>query len=243
MRALRRVVAEYPPLGEAARTRQQCARVDHALAREASARESVHVQLPTERAVRVAAARPGEDERKIRLAGALKLRVDARMDDGVTRRDRVRARVDHRAAQRVQHRADKLARRAGIDARVAVEREDIPRAAQRVLFARHLKLALLVAQELCQLQYRPALALVRGVALAVKAARAREKVEASAVFAVEAHNGLAHGTDERFVRVRAGAVRLRQVGEQSERQRRALAPAGVVKLLQPLRARLRAEKR
>ena len=143
----------------------------------------------------------------------------------------------------MQHRADKLARCAGINARVAVEREDIPRAAQRIFLTGNLKLALLIAEKLCQLQYRPALALVRGVALAVKAARTREKIKPSAVFAVEAHDGLAHGTDERFVRVRVGAVRLRQVGEQSECQRRALAPAGVVKLLEPLRARLRAEKR
>ena len=165
------------------------------------------------------------------------------MNDGVPRCDRVRARVDHRAVQRVQHRADKLSRRAGVDASVAVERENIAYTAQRVLFPRHLKLALFVAQQLCQLRYRPALALVRGIALPVEAARAREKIEPPAVLSVEARDRLAHRADKLLIGSGDGAVRLRQVGEQTERQRRALAAAGVVQLLQPLRARLRAEKR
>ena len=165
------------------------------------------------------------------------------MHDGVSRRDGLCARVYHGAVERVQHRADKLPGGAGIYPRVAVERQYIFRSDKRVSFARHLKLARLVADELCKLHYRAALALTGAVALPVEASAAGEKIKAPAVSAVQARHGLAHGADERLVSVGLGAVRHRQVGQQPEAEVHALAHTRAVQLLQPLHIGLPAEKR
>ena len=190
-RALRRVVREDAALRHVPfAAQQEAAQVDQPLPGEAPAVEGVHIQLAAEPAIGVRAAGPGEDQREIGGVGALQLGVQPGMEDAVPGRDHGPLCVGPGAAQRVEHRADQLASRAGIEARVAVEREDEARAFKRRALALDRKLALASVEQRREREQRAALALMPAPALAVEAARAGEEIKAAAVAAVERGDGL-----------------------------------------------------
>ena len=135
----------------------------------------------------------------------------------------------------MQHRADQLPGRAGIQPRVAVERQQKAGPCQCVPVSGDAQLRLPVAQEPRQLEQGPALALPAAPALAVKAAGTYEEVKAAAVLPVQPVDLLHRGGEDGGIRLRLGAVRLRQIGQQPEAQVFSLSPAGKAQLLQPPR--------
>ena len=132
VRAFERVVAQHAPFGDdpAAAAVEQRARVENALARKAAAVKAVHIQLPARAAVGVGAARPCEHARPVRGVRAFQLGGHARVQQAVAARDHAALRIHHGAVERVEHRAHERARRAGRQARVGVERQQVYRAAQ-----------------------------------------------------------------------------------------------------------------
>ena len=107
--ALQCVVREDALRGEIPGNAQQAARVENALSGKAAAAEGVHIQLPAQRPVGVAAARSGEQKRKIGGRGRGQERGHARVDDRVPRRDDALFLVQRRRVERVQHGSDQLA--------------------------------------------------------------------------------------------------------------------------------------
>ena len=134
--------------------------------------------------------------------------------------------------QRVQCRADELSKRAGENAGVRVEGDDVARAGKGIPVARDREGALLPAQESCKLRQCAALALVAAVALAVEAALTQKEIEAAAVFFVEGVDGLLRLRDQGSV-LRCGlGLRPGQIGKQAEQKIFPLAAAGKAQLLQ-----------
>ena len=236
--ALQRVVGQHAPGREAPLgALQQRVHVQNALPGKAAAVKGVHIQLSAEAAVGVAAPRPGKDQREIGGVGALQLGAQARVDEPVARGDDAPDRVDDRAVERMEHRPDQRERRAREHPGVAVEREDIARAAERVAVPGHREGRGPVGKEPCQLQQRPALALLAAVALAVKAARAGEEIKAAAVFPVERRDGLARVAQQPGVRLRLGGIRGGEIGQDAVLE---LCPGPALrhaKFLQPLAER------
>ena len=168
---------------------QQHFGIQDALARKAAGAEGVHIELSAEAPVGIAAAGPGEDERKVRGPGAFEICLDARVNDRMSRNGKP-VRTGDRHVQRVHCRADELPQRAGKDAGIRVEGDDVARTAQSVCVTRDRESAFLPAQELCQLRQCAALAFKAAVAFPVKTAPAKEKVKAAAVFLIECLDGL-----------------------------------------------------
>ena len=235
-RALRRVMREDAALRDVLfAAQQEGTQVDEPLSGKAAAAEGVHVELAAAAPVRVGAAGPGKDQREIRGVRALQLGLEPRLQDPVARGDEPLFRIEPRRIERMQHRADQLPGRAGIQPRVAVERQQKAGPCQCVPVSGDAQLRLPVAQEPRQLEQGPALALPAAPALAVKAAGTCEEVKAAAVLPVQPVDLLHRGGEDGGVRLRLGAVRLRQIGQQPEAQVFSLSPAGKAQLLQPPR--------
>ena len=233
-RPLRRIVGQDAPLRHVFfAAKEQGAQVDEPLAREAAAPEGVHIQLPAEPAVGIGAARPGKDQREIGGVGALQIGIQPRVEDAVARADHALVLVEDRSAERVEHHADQLARRTGIEAGVAVEREQKARACERVPVAGDGEGGFPVAEQAAQLQQRAALALPSAPAFPVKAARTGEEVKAAGIAAVQAVDLLRRGGEDGRVGLRLLRIRLREVGQQPEAQLASLRAAGKAQLLQP----------
>ena len=187
--------------------------IQDALAGKAAAVEGVHIEFPAEAAIGIAAARPGEDQSKIRGVGAVELGCQPGMDEPVARRHHALFGVDVGAVHRVEHRADQRERGAGLHARVAVEREDVACARQRVALPGDGEGGGFVSYQPRQIQQRPALALFAAPALAVKAARTGKEIEAAAIAPVERGDRFAGGAQQPGVRLRFLRVGGGQVGQ------------------------------
>ena len=142
--------------------------------------------------------------------------------------------IDHRAAERMDRRADQLAHRAGIDDRVRVERQDKVRLCKSAFITVHAQLALTAAQKRGKRAERAALALAAGPAPAVKAARTGKEKEAAVVLFVERVDRLLRrGQDLPIVRV-CLLGGCGQVGKQPKAERAALSlpAAGIIQPLE-----------
>ncbi len=232
-RALQRVVGEDAPLRQPPGAGEQELQVDQPLAREAAAVEGVHVQLPVQAAVGIAAAGSGEDEGEIGGGRALELGLDAGMEDAVAGGDRA-VRAQARGVERMQGRGDQLARGAGHDAGIRVEGEDEARAREGGGVPGDGERRGLAREQAGQLQQRPALALSAAPGLAVKAALTRKEVKTAPVAAVELLHGPARAVEQRLVLRHVLPLRARQIGEQAEQQVLPLAAAQKAQLLQAL---------
>ena len=156
------------------------------------------------------------------------------MQQAVAARDHAALRIHHGAVERVQHRAHERARRAGRQARVGVERQEVHRAAQaRRVPGRAVQCARPVEHQPCQLQQRAALALPRAPFPVGRGhSLAREEIKPAAPARVER-------LDLRARRAQDGGVRLRQVGQQAERELPERVAVAEVVFLQPRAERVR----
>ena len=237
-RALYGVVREHQPLGQARAAREQRGDVDYALAGEAAAASEVHPHLTAGGVVRVHAARPGGDARKGALAARGKLDADARVYYAAARAHDAALAVDDGAVERVQHRTDELARRARQQARVRVEREYIPRAAERFGVAgEDGELARITGAELRERQKRAALALIAAPAPVPRrfAPGADEQVEPAAAPRVQVINGALGGVYGRRVAALVLVFGLRKVGENGKHEVFAALAARAGEFLEPAR--------
>ena len=180
------VVAEDPPLWQPIPgALQQGVDVEDALPRKAAVVKGVHVQLPAQPAVGVAAAGPGENQGEVRGVGAPQLRAHPGVQQAVAFHHPLFLRVDHRRIQWVGRRADQLPHGPGVDPGVAVQGNEILDPRQSPPVPGDLQLRLLTPQQLCQGQQSAPLPLVAAVAVPVKAPGPGEQIKAPAVFPVQ----------------------------------------------------------
>ena len=156
------------------------------------------------------------------------------MDQPVAAPDKAVLHVQLGAVQRMEHGANQLPGRAGIELGIAVEGEQIARSVQRVLFAKHPETALLIVQQPRQFQQSAALALPATPVFTIKAAGAGEAVKAAAVSAVQRFNPGFHPAQDRPVAGCSLAAVRRQIGQKTEEQVFPLASAGQTQLFQLL---------
>ena len=243
VRALERVVAQHAPFRDdpAAAAVEQRARVENALARKAAAIKAVHIQFPARAAVGVGAAGPGEHARPVGGVCALQLGRHARVQQAVAARDHAALRVHHGAVERVQHRAHERARRAGRQARVGVERQEVHRAAQARRVPGHaVQRARPVEHQPRQLQQRAALALPRApFPVGCGHPLAREEIKPAAPARVERLDLRVCRAQDGGVDGRVLHVRLRQIGQQAERELPERVAVAEVVFLQPRAERVR----
>ena len=203
---------------------------------KAAALKSVHIYLSGVRAVGVAAARGGKETCEIVPAGAVQRNRNARMQHAVAAENDPLFRVDRRAVERVERRADELPGALRLQARIGVEREDIARAAElRRLAGADAKSCALPGEQTAQLQRRAALSLPGGKFPAVAAVKpvAGEKIEASAAARIE-RVGFRGGTVEQgAVGVRERFAALRQIAQQTEKKILPAAAGSRAKFLEP----------
>ena len=203
---------------------------------KAAALKSVHIYLSGVRAVGVAAARGGKETCEIVPAGAVQRNRNARMQHAVAAENDPLFRVDRRAVERVERRADELPGALRLQARIGVEREDIARAAElRRLSGADAKPCALPGEQAAQLQRRAALSLPGGELPAVAAVKpvAGEKIEASAAARIE-RVGFGGGTVEQgAVGVRERFAALRQIAQQTEKKILPAAAGGRAEFLEP----------
>ena len=163
------------------------------------------------------------------------------MQQAVAARDHAALRVHHGAVERVQHRAHERARRAGRQARVGVERQQVHRAAQaRRVPGRAVQRARPVEHQPRQLQQRAALALPRAPFPVGRGhPLAREEIKPAAPARVERLDLLARRAQDGGVDGRVLPVCLRQVGQQAERELPTRVAVAEVVFLQPRAERVR----
>ena len=163
------------------------------------------------------------------------------MQQAVAARDHTALRVHHGAVERVQHRAHERARRAGRQARVGVERQQVHRTAQaRRVPGRALQRARPVEHQPRQLQQCAALALPRApFPVGCGHPLAREEIKPAAPARVERGDLRARRAQDGGVDGRVRHVRLRQVGQQAERELPERVAVAEIVLLQPRAERVR----
>ena len=233
-RALQRVVGQHCVIRKISAALQKGVGVDNALSRKAAAAEKIHIKLAAQTSVGIGAALPGEYPGKIGAGRAFKLRGDAGVDDAVSGDHHASFPVCHRAVERVQHRPDKLSGRAGQQLGVAVQREYISCAVQRLwVSGQYLQTSAPAENILRQRQHGAALALVtpvNAVGLAQHAPAAK-KVKSAAVLFVQSLNALPGGGQNVAVLRQLFAFALPEVGQDTEGQ---VAPALAVQKPEPL---------
>ena len=235
-RALHRVVGEDEVFRQVGAALEQGPDVQYALPREAAAAGEVHPDLASGGDVGVDAARPRRRAGEERPLARLELDAYARVDDAAARAHAAEAAVKLRAVERVEHRAYELARRAGQQAGVRVEGEDVFHAAEPGRLAgEDLQLVFPPGAEPCELQKRAALALVPAPDAVARRlpARAEKEIKAAAVFGVQPLDGPARRLDKRAVALKARRGGLGQVAEQPEAQFAAAVARGEAEFLKP----------
>ena len=234
IRALDGVVAQDGVFRDASvEAGQKGRRVDETLSGEAAAPEEVGEQLARRGAVGIGAALTGVQPRKIRGEGGVQLHRHTRVDDGVAPcHDAV---FDDGRVRRMQRRADERPRRAGHEAGVAVEAEDIPRPQRGRVARKALQAAVPSLREAAQLQHRAALSLPRREPPRplVPDGLACQKEKAAAVPGVQGVDRVLR-RPQALLGGRGGILRrVGQVGQQREYEAVAAVAVGQAVFLEP----------
>ena len=129
-RALYGVVREYQPFGQVRAALKQRRYIYNTFSGEAAAARQVHPDLAAGRAVGVHTARTRRHAGKVRALARGELHAHARVYDTTPLRDTPQAGLDPGAVERVRHRANELARRAGQERGVRIQGENVLRTLQ-----------------------------------------------------------------------------------------------------------------
>ena len=230
------VMAENPPLRQPVPgALQQGVDVKDALPGKAAVVKGVHVQLPAQPAIGVAAPGPGEDQGEVRGVGAPQLRAHPGVNQTVAPDYPLLFRVDHRGVQRVCRRADQLSHGPGVDPGVTVQGDEILDPRQGPPVPGDLQLCLLAPQQFCQGQQRAPLPLMAAVALPVEVPGPGEQIKTPAVFPVQLPHRPPGGPQQLRVVFRLWGFGRRKIGQKAEQQVLPLAAAAEPQLLQPRR--------
>ena len=229
------VVGQDAPGGKAAAgTLQQSGGVYDALAGKAAVVKGVHIQLPAQYPVRVAAPGPGKDQGEVRGVGTFKAGGHPGVDEAVAPGHHMALGVYDRPVQRMDGGPDELAHGAGIHLGVAVQGDYISGAGEGLPVPGHFQGGGPAAQKPGQLQQRAPLPLPAAVLFPVKAALPGEEIKTAPVFPVQLAYLPPGPAQQLLVVLETGAFGGGQVCQQAELEPLSLTAAGQAQLLQPL---------